>query len=98
MSQVDVSADQVFAAVDRVVTDMTPAMHACSTCMYADVPPMPTNIDDGWVATCLAPIPVNILLHVSRVQRTFAAADAARWESKRQKSCPSWQAKDDAHD
>jgi hypothetical protein len=84
--------DQRFAAVDKAVADMSPVANACSTCKFADVPPLPDDPAKGWVGFCRAPLPVNTLLDPSRVQLSFAAADAARWDSKRQKSCPAWSA------
>jgi hypothetical protein len=81
-----------FSPIDRVVADMPPIANACSTCAHAEIPPMPENPDDGWIAHCRAPVPVNALFHITEVQRSFAAADAARWDSKRQSACPAWQA------
>lgn len=87
-----------FSPLDAVVANMPPVDRACSTCRYANVPPMPDDLREGWIAHCEAPVPANILWAPSRVQMSFAAADAARWDSKRQKPCPTWQTKETSGD
>ena len=82
--------DEAFAAIDKVVKDMPPVDRACSTCGLVEIPPLPENPEMGWIAKCNASIPANILGFFSDVQMTFSAADAARWESKRQRQCPCW--------
>ena len=79
-----------FAPIDKMVASMPPVDRACSTCTFADIPPLPADPKDGWIAHCRVPMPVNTLLDVTEVKMSFAAADAERWESKRQKPCPAW--------
>lgn len=88
--------EEIFAPIDRIVADMPPVERACSTCFYAEIPPMPEDPRLGWVAHCMATLPVNASLNPTRAIRSFAAADAARWESKRQQPCPAWKEKQDS--
>lgn len=84
------TSNQRFAPIDAVVADMPPVARACSTCRFADIPAMPDDLSEGWIAHCTAPVPINTMLHATRVQMSFPAADAARWDSKRQKPCSAW--------
>lgn len=84
------AADDMFGAIDRAVAEMPPVERACNTCAYADVPPMPEILDDGWMGHCTAPVPANTLLNPSPVMMSITGADVVRWEGKRLKPCPAW--------
>lgn len=81
--------------VDALVAQMPTVERTCPTCCYIDVREKPESEDEEWLAFCRAPLvlPVNASFHLYQdFQRRVCAVDVVRWQGKRMRPCPLWEA------
>jgi hypothetical protein len=77
-----------FKPIDEATAAMPAVDRACNTCAHFMCPSEPEP-GQGWVGECLAPRPANIDFAWS-VRPQINAYEVRRWDSKRQKPCPTW--------